>query len=235
MLKRLSKYPIFQLIIKASRYKRTNTAGQVDDSSSAKYFNNILFFSLSVCIVLIGKVCFSESFYSITSNILAIFIGLFTTSLIFSLDKFYIPKNNKRKDYDVILRDKKEGAEQKDLTMSFLDISELDSQEKLKDIQSYNLTLKFSYMTGFNILLCIIALFLILVSTISNEYFNVSINLSDFTFVFQNLKMDDIKLFVQIVLVTSYRVILLYLLIKILFTTMFIVSKMVDYMTSKIQ
>jgi hypothetical protein len=89
---------------------------------------------------------FSSDFVSYASTALSILIGLFTTAIIFILDK-YQPISNKRP----------------------------NSRQKLWDTQAYNYTKQFAFITGYNIVLCIYALVLLSFSALFKDFFNINI------------------------------------------------------------
>jgi hypothetical protein len=90
---------------------------------------------------------FPENFVDYMSNALSILIGLFSTAIIFSFDKFY---------------------EKKDLT-------DASSTEKVIDKQSYNYTKQFVYITGYSIILCVFTLVLLSFSSLFSLLANINI------------------------------------------------------------
>jgi hypothetical protein len=90
---------------------------------------------------------FPENFVDYMSNALSILIGLFSTAIIFSFDKFYEKK----------------------------DLSKASSTEKVIDRQSYNYTKQFVYITGYSIILCAFTLVFLSFSSLFSSLANINI------------------------------------------------------------
>jgi uncharacterized protein (DUF3820 family) len=90
---------------------------------------------------------FPENFVDYMSNALSILIGLFSTAIIFSFDKFYEKK----------------------------DLSKASSTEKVIDKQSYNYTKQFVHITGYSIILCVFALVFLSFSSLFSSLTNINI------------------------------------------------------------
>lgn len=191
----------------ASRFERTDINNKVDESFSAKYLVKIIFSVISVVLIWLLKDGFSDSFVSYVSSVLSILVGLFITALIFSFDKFYEPNNEEHP----------------------------DSRIKLWDTQAYNYAKKFAYITSYTIVLSIFTLVLLVVSTLFQA--ETKLNIFEYSFCLECLRAKDVnslQVFVIALFVIAQRFFVLYWLLKIMYNTLFIVSSMVQYMTTKI-
>jgi hypothetical protein len=203
MLLELNRY--LKLLQKeANCLERTDINGSVHNSFCAKYSLRIIFASLAGILICLLTEGFSESFVSYASTVLSILVGLFITALIFCLDKFYTPQ----------------------------DLQNADSRTKLWDKQAYNYTKKFTFITGYNIVLCIFTLVLLALSALFKE--EMSINIFKLESLLQNITWDSVKLFFLACVMIVQRFFVLYWIFKVIYNTLFIVSSMVQYMTIKI-
>lgn len=201
---RLNKY-LTILKAKASSFERTDINGTVDESFRAKYLVKLLSGITSGIFVYFLKDGFSSDFVAYASSVLSILVGLFITALIFSFDKFYKPQDN-------------------------LEIA--DSKSKLWDKQAYNYAKKFAYITGYTIVLSIFTLALLAISALFKEV--TTLNFFSLHFDFKHININSIKLFCTSTFLIIQRFLVLYWLLKIMYNTLFIVSSMVQYMTTKI-
>lgn len=191
----------------ASRFERTDINNNVNESFCAKYLVKIVFIIISVVLVCLLKNGFSESFVSYVSSVLSILVGLFITALIFSFDKFYEPSNEENP----------------------------NSRIKLWETQAHNYAKKFAYITSYTIVLSIFTLVILVVSALFEK--TTQLNVFNLTFCFDCIKNKDIealKTFGIAIFVIAQRFLVFYWLLKIMYNTLFIVSSMVQYMTTKI-
>lgn len=190
----------------ASRFERTDINNNVDETFRAKYFVKIFFSIVAIIIVFLLKNGFGESFVSYVSSVLSILVGLFITALIFSFDKFYEPNNEENP----------------------------NSRIKLWETQAHNYAKKFAYITSYTIVLSIFTLVLLAVSALFEKA--TQLNVFKLSLCVECLKNDfnALKLFGIAFFVIVQRFLVLYWLLKIMYNTLFIVSSMVQYMTTKI-
>lgn len=203
---KLNKY--LKLLRKeASRLERTDINNKVDDSFRAKYLVMGIFSAISLITVCLLDSGFSESFVSYVSSVLSILVGLFITALIFSFDKFYEPNNEEN----------------------------LNSRLKIWETQAYNYAKKFAYITSYTIVISVFTLVLIAISALFEK--ETQLKVLKLSFCFECIgKMDfnAFKLFAQATFIIVQRFLVLYWLLKIMYNTLFIVSSMVQYMSTKI-
>lgn len=189
---------------KAIEYEQKDINGNTSVGFVKKNARKIISFFVSIVLLFLLKKGFPEIFISYVSTILSIFIGLFITALIFSFDKFYIKE----------------------------DLSKANSQDKVIDIQSFNFSKQFSFLTGYNILLSILTLILLSLNTLFPEL--SSINIFEYELIFENITSQVILNALQILFVYFQRFLVLYWLTSIIYLTIFIISSMVNYMSFKI-
>lgn len=204
MSQELKKY--LRILIKESnRFERTDINNKVDESFRAKYGLKIFFTIFTLIIIYLLEKGFSNEFISFVSSVLSILVGLFITALIFSFDKFYEPNKSE----------------------------ETNSRIKLWETQAYNYAKKFAYLTSKTIVVSIITLVALILSTLFKEKFDL--NVTKYVFI---TREDDLLdgLLIGFLLVLNFlqRFIVIYFLLRIMYNTLFIVTSMVQYMTTKI-
>jgi len=191
----------------ANRFERTNINNEVDESFKAKYLVKTVFVIISVGFVFLLKDGFNDSFVSYVSSVLSILVGLFITALIFSFDKFYEPSKEEN----------------------------LNSRIKLWETQAYNYAKKFAYITSYTIVISIFTLVILVLSAMFKK--ETRVNIFELSFCIECISINDfnwLKLFGISLFVAIQRFLVLYWLLRIMYYTLFIVSSMVQYMTTKI-
>lgn len=204
MSQELNKY--LKILIKESnRFERTDVNNKVNESFRAKYGLKLVFLIITVILIFLLKSGFSNEFISFVSSVLSILVGLFITALIFSFDKFYEPNKSE----------------------------ETNSRIKLWDTQAYNYAKKFAYITSKTIVVSIVTLVALILSTLFKESFDL--NLFEYTFIDEKDELFE-GILTGIILVSNFiqRFIVIYFLLRIMYNTLFIVTSMVQYMTTKI-
>lgn len=189
---------------KAIEYEQKDINGKTSVGFRERYARKLISSIVALILIVLLKTGFSDTFISYVSTILSIFIGLFITALIFSFDKFYVKK----------------------------DLTKANAQEKLMDVQSFNFSKQFSYVTGYNIILSIFTLVLLSINTLFPEI--SSINIFQYELNFSEIKTEYICNFIQISFIYVQRFLVLYWLSSIIYLTIFIISSMVNYMSLKI-
>lgn len=191
----------------AGRLERTDINNNVDESCSARYLVKTICASISIFLLFTIRNGFSEVFISFVSDTLSIIVGLFITALIFSFDKFYEPTNTENP----------------------------NSRIKLWDTQAYNYAKKFAYITSYTIVLSIFTLSLLAISALFES--GSKLNVFNLNFCFDCISISKpaaLVLFIKSTFVIFQRFFIIYWLLKIVYNTLFIVSSMVQYMTTKI-
>lgn len=195
---------LVELRKEANRLKRTDINNKVDDTFYAKYFKIIIFLIICGISIIILNKGYNKEFLGYISSILSILVGLFITALIFSFDKFYDPIQEENP----------------------------NSRTKLWDKQDYNYSKKFSYITAYTIVLSIFTLVMLVPNILFESFINLDLN--SLTLQTKEISANSIKLFLKAFLIIIQRFIIAYWLLEILYNTLFIVSSMVQYMSTKI-
>ena len=195
---------LVELRKEANRLKRTDINNKVDDTFYAKYFKMIIFLIICGISIIILNKGYNKEFLGYISSILSILVGLFITALIFSFDKFYDPIQEENP----------------------------NSRTKLWDKQDYNYSKKFSYITAYTIVLSIFTLVMLVPNILFESFINLDLN--SLTLQTKEISANSIKLFLKAFLIIIQRFIIAYWLLEILYNTLFIVSSMVQYMSTKI-
>jgi hypothetical protein len=206
MQRKLSKY-LIELRQNANRWERIDINGDEDASFGAKYLKKFIFFLISIVFTYKLNEGFPHFFVDFSSKTLAIIVGLFMTAIIFSFNKFYEPI-------------KKEEQEKADAT------------EKLNDTQDFNYAKQFAYITSYNVVLCLFVLAALSLNTLFEN--SMSINLHQYDFNFKNIDINSVLLFFKLSFIALQRFFILYWMLRILFSTLFSVSSMVKFMTTKL-
>ena len=190
----------------ANLLARTDINGVEKSDFYSKYLIKITFVLISIGLTLMLKNGFGEIFISYVSSVLSILVGLFITALIFSFDKFYDPTKDENP----------------------------SSRIKLWEIQAYNYAQKFAYLTSLTIIMSVFTLVVLILSTLFVEDFKLNLFSLEFCW---NCRSDNylenIWLFLFSLIVLFQRIFVLYWLLNIMYNTLFIVSSMVQYMTTK--
>lgn len=192
---------------KVSQFEQTDINNNVGESFRAKYLIKIIFIIISAGLTYLLKDGFNDSFVSYISSSLSILVGLFITALIFSFDKFYEPSKEKNP----------------------------NSRIKLWDTQAYNYAKKFAYITSYTIVLSIFTLIILVLSALFKK--ETQLNFFELSVCIECIGIKDfnwLKLFGISVFVAIQRFLVFYWLLRIMFNTLYIVSSMVQYMTTKI-
>lgn len=188
----------------ANRWERTDINGNENTSFSAKYIKKYIFVLISIAVVYKLSNGFPQHFVDYSSKTLAIIVGLFMTAVIFSFNKFYEPISQ----------------------------ANASAKEKLANTQAYNYSKQFAYITSYNVVLCLFVITALSLNTLFETTMNV--NFRKFDFVFTNINLGSILLFCKLSLVALQRFLIVYWMLRILFSTLFAVSSMVKFMTTKL-
>ena len=189
----------------------------------------IICFIVSVVLAWLTKTGFSNEFVSFLATMLSIFIGLFSTTLVFALDKFYVTIEDKVRDFSISMT---ESEKERDILLSVEEIEDLNSRQNLWKKQAYNYVKQFTYIIGYNIVLSIIALTLISLNTLFLDLVNIDI--FNYTFYTQNLELGNIVSFFHVAFVILQRFFIFYCTLSVLYNTLYAVSSMINFMIAKI-
>lgn len=207
MQRKLSKY-IIELRKNANRWERIDINGNEDSSLTAKYLKKIIFCLISISIIYKLHDGLPHFFVDFASKTLAIIVGLFMTAVIFSFNKFYEP-------------------------IKPLDKEKADATQKLNDTQDFNYAKQFAYITSYNVVLCLFVLAALSLNTLFEETMSAKLNTYQFIN-FKDITLESFLLFLKLSFIALQRFFVLYWMLRILFSTLFSVSSMVKFMTTKL-
>lgn len=188
----------------AHRLERTDINNRVDDSFLGRNRRRIICMLPSLLLVICLKTGFNDLFVNYASTALSILIGLFTTAIIFILDK-YRPADTQNQ----------------------------NSRQKLQDTQAFNYTKQFSYITGYNIVLCVFTLVLLSLSALFPNIFGI--NIFEYEFIFKEISCIHIYNLIIALLIVIQRLMILYWLSNIIYNTLYAISSLVKYAVVNIE
>jgi len=198
---------IIELRQSANSWERTDINGDENTSLSARFLKKSIFCIIAVVFIYKLNDGFPHFFVDFSSKTLAIIVGLFMTAIIFSFNKFYEPISKEKKD-------------------------KADATEKLNDTRDFNYAKQFAYITSYNVVLCLFVLAALSLNTLFEDKMNA--NLHHYDFNLKNIDRHSTWLFLKLSFITLQRFFVLYWMLRILFSTLFSVSSMVKFMTTKL-
>lgn len=216
-----------ELRIKAGEYEHYNI-NAIKDSWVIRIRKELILYVLSGALVLLLNNGFDSKFVTFLSTVLSILIGLFLTSLVFALDKFYKPIEEKIEDYEVSIS--KEDYI-KDYKLSVKRLFDLNSRQKLWNNQAYNYVKKFTFLTGNNIVLSIYTLLLLSLSTLFVDFMET--NIYGYSINLKSIDINTIINFLIVICLVIQRFFVVFWSLKIFRNTLFVISSMVNFMTAK--
>lgn len=214
-------------------YSKARESETLDINNKRKSFvyrngRYLLALPLSIIILLTLPTGYNNEFLQLGASVIAIFIGLFLTALVFALDKFYIPRKKKGKDYKLDLT---ENGQSRNVEVSIDEILFENDQEKNWHKQSLYYVQKFNVLVGKSVLVGIWALALISINVLYFEFFRVDI--ADYTFV--PITIPSILTFGKILFIIIVRFLICYYMIEVFYNTIRIISSMVNFMSVRIK
>lgn len=179
-------------------------------------FSRIVIFGGMSCLLTYNFNVISYNFIDYIKDIIAIFVGLFLTVLVFAYDRFDLKHPSTSKNEDEKDADKRSSSEQ-----------------NMQTIRMYNYAKKFIYAIEFNIILGIILLGILVIPLDFPSFFNV--DFSDYIFTEDISSVKAWKLFAKLALVFLVKAIALFLLCLIFYYTLYAVTHLEKYMSLKIK
>ncbi len=180
-------------------------------------WTSYVFFALITLLLVFGiPKGFSDGFLNYATSILSIFVGFFITVLVFVEDKLKPTK---------LPTPEEENAKPAN--------ERLNQKQKINILQENNYTVRFFYALGLNILFSTIVLFMLLPNILWFDAF--SLNLSEYTIVddISQLSLNNILIGLYFWGMIIYRIIILYLMLKIFFYTTYATSSLVSVIILK--
>lgn len=177
---------------------------------------HIFFLFISVLCVIFLPNGLNEEFIDYIKDIFAIFIGFFVTALALIYDKLNISKIPSQKDKD---------------NMPVEDRP--TSKDILRMKQEHNYVIRFFYSIGFNILYATLTLLLLIPIIFWKKFF--SLNILEYQIVgnLEYLNKESILLGCHIVLLFIYRLLLILLIVKVFFYTVYMITSLLQVLISK--
>ena len=168
-----------------------------------------------VCVILLPKGIDGE-FIEYIKDIFAIFIGFFVTALTMIYDKLYVTKVPSQEEIDRMPVDKRPSA--KDI---------------LRIKQEHNYVVRFFYSIGFNILFATLTLILLITFIFWKDFYALDIFDSCVIKQLSSLSIKTILLGGHIVYVFLYRLWVIYLIVKVFFYTVYMITSLLQVLISK--
>ena len=159
---------------------------------------------------------FSDGFLNYATSILSIFVGFFITVLVFVDDKLKPTKLPTKEEENT-----KPANER------------LNQEQIINILQESNYTVRFFYALGLNILFSTIVLFMLLPNILWFDAF--SLNISEYTIIddISQLSLNSILMGLYFWCIIIYRVVILYLMLKVFFYTTYATSSLVSVIILK--
>lgn len=180
-------------------------------------WTSYVFFALITLLLMWGiPNGFSDGFINYATNILSIFVGFFITVLVFVEDKLKPTK---------LPTQEEENAKPAN--------ERLNQKQKINILQENNYTVRFFYALGLNILFSTIVLFMLLPNILWFDAF--SLNISEYTIIYDisQLSLNSILMGLYFWSMIIYRIVILYLMLKIFFYTTYATSSLVSVIILK--
>ena len=229
MSQNLNKY-LVGLRREAIRFERMDINGKESTNYFRRHFRRIFCFVFAGTVFIFIPSGFSQNFISYASTVLSILVGLFITAIIFSFDKFYSNLIKELSDYDITI--KRDGSDTaKSFEVSVKEMVHPNATQKLWDTQSHNYSKQFAYLTGYNIILSVLAIALLSFSALFPEFMET--NIWNYSY-YEGINGKTAGNFLMVTFIVLQRFLVLYWMLGIMYNTLFIVSSMVNFMIAKI-
>lgn len=176
----------------------------------------LLFWGVSIVVVCFIPKGFSDGFIDYIKDICAIFVGFFVTVLCFVFDKL---------DTEPLLTPDQEDTipvEQR-----------ADSLKILKRKQEHNYTVRFFYTVGLIILFSLAVILLLIPNVFWAGWLNMNVQDYEFIPATDALNWESVKLFIHLTICVIYRVLVVWMTIKVLYYTTYSVSSLMQVLINK--
>lgn len=180
----------------------------------------ILGIIISTVLLIVVPKGYDDSFLQLVTTIVSIFIGLFLTTLVFALDKFYKPNHCKIGDYSLEILHKEQLSKYE---LSLDEIKHLNAQEKNFQKQSYRYLKQFVVLIGKCVVVSIWTLVLVCLYVMFSDFFRIDIC--------EYVCMKNWLIRIPIVVVVRFMI--SYYIVEIFYDTVKIISSMVNFMMAK--
>lgn len=177
---------------------------------------HIFFLFISfLCVIFLPKGV-NESFIDYIKDIFAIFVGFFVTALTFIYDKLNISKIPSQEAIDRMPAKNRP-----------------TSEDILRMKQEHNYVIRFFYSIGFNILFATLTLLLLIPIIFWKEFFTLDISKYQFINYLSDINKESILLGGHIVFIFIYRLIIIFLIVKVFFYTVYMITSLLQVLISK--
>lgn len=177
---------------------------------------HIFFLFISfLCVIFLPKGV-NESFIDYIKDIFAIFVGFFLTALTLIYDKLNISKIPSQDAKDRMLAKNRP-----------------TSEDILRMKQEHNYVIRFFYSIGFNILFATLTLLLLIPIIFWKEFFTLDISKYQFINYLSDINKESILLGGHIVFLFIYRLIIIFLIVKVFFYTVYMITSLLQVLISK--
>lgn len=172
-------------------------------------------FISSLCVIFLPKGV-NESFIDYIKDIFAIFVGFFVTALTLIYDKLNISKIPSQEAIDRMSAKKRP-----------------TSEDILRMKQEHNYAIRFFYSIGFNILFATLTLLLLIPIIFWKEFFTLDISKYQFINYLSDINKESILLGGHIVFLFIYRLFIIFLIVKVFFYTVYMITSLLQVLISK--
>lgn len=172
-------------------------------------------FISSLCVIFLPKGV-NESFIDYIKDIFAIFVGFFVTALTLIYDKLNISKIPSKEAIDRMPAKKRP-----------------TSEDILRMKQEHNYAIRFFYSIGFNILFATLTLLLLIPIIFWKEFFSLDISKYQFINYLSDINKESILLGGHIVFLFIYRLFIIFLIVKVFFYTVYMITSLLQVLISK--
>ena len=177
---------------------------------------HIFFLFISfLCVIFLPKGV-NESFIDYIKDIFAIFVGFFVTALTLIYDKLNISKIPSQEAIDRMPAKKRP-----------------TSEDILRMKQEHNYAIRFFYSIGFNILFATLTLLLLIPIIFWKEFFSLDISKYQFINYLSDINKESILLGGHIVFLFIYRLFIIFLIVKVFFYTVYMITSLLQVLISK--
>lgn len=172
-------------------------------------------FISSLCVIFLPKGV-NESFIDYIKDIFAIFVGFFVTALTLIYDKLNISKIPSQEAIDRMPAKNRP-----------------TSEDILRMKQEHNYAIRFFYSIGFNILFATLTLLLLIPIIFWKEFFSLDISKYQFINYLSDINKESILLGGHIVFLFIYRLFIIFLIVKVFFYTVYMITSLLQVLISK--
>ena len=206
---------IWHFLASAIRVMATDVNGQ-PFSLASRCVYHVSFVGLTIVIVLCLPNGISHGFIDYIKDIFAIFVGFFVTVLAFVYDKLDITKIPTQEEMDELPADMR-----------------WDSKKVMQVKREHNYTIRFFYTVGMVILSSTLAICLLIPNIFWPNFLDVNMREYCFLSSYKDVSWESITLFLHLALCCIYRLVVVFLTIKVLYYTFYSVSSLLQVLISK--